>query len=325
MSRHRRVATVTDVQDGSRKAIIAAFFANLGIAIAKFVGFILTGSAGLLAEAGHSAADTGNQGLLMFGSKRGQRPADTAHPFGYGPERYFWSFVVALVLFSMGGLFALYEGIQKLGDPHEVDNALIAYLILGFAITLEGYSLATAIKEANHVRHGRSWWNFIRTSKAPELPVVLLEDVGAEIGLLFALGGLTMAEITGNARWDAVGSIAIGVLLIAIAIVLAVEMKGLLIGEAASDENLDAVRGALCGADKVNGIIHMRTMHLGPDQLLVAAKLDFSPTLTVAELATAIDGAEAALRAAVPIATLIYIEPDVRREAPDDTNPQPAQ
>lgn len=313
------------VQEGSRKAIIAAFFANLGIAIAKLVGFLLTGSAGLLAEAGHSAADTGNQGLLMFGSKRGHRPADSAHPFGYGPERYFWSFVVALVLFSMGGLFALYEGIQKLADPHEVDNALIAYAILGFAITLEGFSLATAVKEANHVRHGRSWWNFIRTSKAPELPVVLLEDVGAEIGLLCALGGLTMAEITGNARWDAVGSIVIGLLLVAIAIILAVEMKGLLIGEAASDEHLDAVRVALVGADKVNGIIHMRTMHLGPDQLLVAAKLDFSPTLTVAELATAIDGAEAALRAAVPIATTIYIEPDVRRDAPDDTNPQPAE
>jgi len=305
------------VQDGSRKAIIAAFFANLGIAIAKFVGFILTGSAGLLAEAGHSVADTGNQGLLMFGSKRGKRPADHAHPFGYGPERYFWSFVVALVLFSMGGLFALYEGIQKLGNPHEIENAVIAYVILGISIALESFSLATAVREANHVRNGRSWWNFIRTSKAPELPVVLLEDVGAEIGLLFALGGLTMAEITGDARWDAVGSIAIGLLLVAIAIILAREMKGLLIGEAASDENLEAINAALSGAAKVNGIIHMRTMHLGPDNLLVAAKLDFSPTLTVVELALAIDGAEAALRAAVPLATTVYIEPDIRHQAED--------
>jgi len=305
------------VQDGSRKAIIAAFFANLGIAIAKFVGFILTGSAGLLAEAGHSVADTGNQGLLMFGSKRGKRPADHAHPFGYGPERYFWSFVVALVLFSMGGLFALYEGIQKLGNPHEIENAVIAYVILGISIALESFSLTTAVREANHVRNGRSWWNFIRTSKAPELPVVLLEDVGAEIGLLFALGGLTMAEITGDARWDAVGSIAIGLLLVAIAIILAREMKGLLIGEAASDENLEAISAALSGAAKVNGIIHMRTMHLGPDNLLVAAKLDFSPTLTVVELALAIDGAEAALRAAVPLATTVYIEPDIRHQAED--------
>ncbi len=309
------------MQDGSRKAIIAAFFANLGIAVAKFVGFVLTGSAGLLAEAGHSVADTGNQALLMFGSKRGKRPADHAHPFGYGPERYFWSFVVALVLFSMGGLFALYEGIQKLGHPHEIEGAYIAYAILGISIALEAFSLRTAVKEANHVRHGRSWWNFIRTSKAPELPVVLLEDAGAQIGLLFALGGLTMAEITGNARWDAVGSIAIGLLLVAIAIVLAVEMKGLLIGEAASDENLASIQAALSGAENVRGIIHMRTMHLGPDQLLVAAKLDFAPTLTVAELATAIDDAEADLRTAVPIATTIYIEPDIRRHlttSPDE-------
>lgn len=301
------------MQDGSRKAIIAAFFANLGIAIAKFVGFLLTGSAGLLAESGHSVADTGNQGLLMFGSKRGKRPADRAHPFGYGPERYFWSFIVALVLFSMGGLFALYEGIQKLGNPHEIESAGIAYAILGVSILLETFSLRTAIKEANHIRHGRSWWNFIRTAKAPELPVVLLEDVGAECGLVFALAGLTVAEITGDARWDAVGSIAIGLLLIAVAIILAVEMKGLLIGEAASDEDLDAINAALSGADKVKGIIHLRTMHLSPDQLLVAAKLDFDPSLTVAELAVAIDGAEADLRTQVPIAHTVYIEPDIRR------------
>ncbi|MGB8862060.1 MAG: cation diffusion facilitator family transporter [Ilumatobacteraceae bacterium] len=302
------------MQEGSRKAIIAAFFANLGIAVAKFVGFILTGSAGLLAEAGHSVADTGNQGLLMFGSKRGSRPADRAHPFGYGPERYFWSFIVALVLFSMGGLFALYEGIQKVSHPHEVESAFIAYGILGFSIVLETFSLRTAVKEANHVRNGRSWWQFIRTAKAPELPVVLLEDVGAETGLVLALFGLTMAEVTGNARWDAIGSIAIGLLLVVIAIILAVEMKGLLIGEAASDEDLEAINTSLAGADKVQGIIHLRTMHLGPDQLLVAAKLDFDPSLSVAQLAQAIDDAEAALRVAVPTAVTIYIEPDIRRQ-----------
>lgn len=302
------------MHDGSRKAIIAAFFANLGIAIAKFVGFLVTRSAGLLAEAGHSLADTGNQALLMFGSKRGKRPADAAHPFGYGPERYFWAFVVALVLFSMGGLFALYEGIHKLSDPHEIKSIGIAYAILLVSIALETYSLRTAVKEANHVRHGRSWWRFIRTSKAPELPVVLLEDVGAQTGLVVALLGLGMADITGDPRWDAVGSITIGVLLVVIAIILATEMKGLLIGESASDEDLDAINASLAGADKVNGIIHLRTMHLGPDQLLVAAKLDFDPTLNVAELALAIDGAEASLRAAVPIAATIYIEPDILRQ-----------
>jgi cation diffusion facilitator family transporter len=305
------------VQDGSRKAIIAAFFANLGIAVAKFVGFILTGSAGLLAEAAHSLADTGNQGLLMLGGRRGKRPADRAHPFGYGPERYFWSFVVALVLFSMGGLFALYEGIQKVLSPHGVDNAIVAYIILGLSICLESFSLRTAVKEANHIRGDRSWWRFIVTAKAPELPVVLLEDVGAETGLVFALFGLSMAEITGNARWDAVGSIAIGVLLIAIAIILGVEMKGLLIGEAASDEHLDAIHAAIAGAPQVNGLIHLRTMHLGPDQLLVAAKIDYDHSLTIDELAVAIDDTEAHLRAAVPIADIIYIEPDIRRISPE--------
>lgn len=302
------------MHEGSRKAIIAAFFANMGIAIAKFVGFVITGSAGLLAEAGHSVADTGNQALLMFGGKRGKRPADRVHPFGYGPERYFWSFVVALVLFSMGGLFALYEGFQKLFHPHEIENAIVAYVILGVAILLESFSLRTAVKEANHVRGDRSWWQYIRTAKAPELPVVLLEDVGAEIGLFFALFGLTMAELTGNMRWDALGSIAIGVLLVVIALVLAAEMKGLLIGEAASDEHVEAIQASINGAPHVNGLIHLRTMHLGPEQLLVAAKVDYDHSLSVAELAQAIDATEVALRASVPLSEVVYIEPDIRRK-----------
>jgi cation diffusion facilitator family transporter len=303
------------MQEGSRKAIIAAFFANLGIAVAKFAGFLITRSAGLLAESGHSLADTGNQALLMLGSKRGNRPADRAHPFGYGPERYFWAFVVALVLFSMGGLFALYEGIDKLRHPHNVDNAAVAFVVLGIAIGLETFSLRTAMKEANHVRRpGTSWAAFIRTAKSPELPVVLLEDVGAEVGLAFALAGLILAEVTGNARWDAVGSIAIGVLLVAIAMVLAAEMKPLLIGEAASDADLEMITSALGSSAGVNSVIHMRTMHLGPDDLLVAVKIDFDHSFSMERLAQAIDQAEAALRAAVPKATTIYIEPDIRRQ-----------
>lgn len=302
------------MQDGSRKAIIAAFFANLGIAVAKFVGFLITRSAGLLAEAGHSVADTGNQALLLFGGKRGRRPADRTHPFGYGPERYFWSFVVALVLFSMGGLFALYEGIQKLWHPHEIDNAVVAYVILGVSIVLETFSLRTAVKEANHVRGNRSWWQFIRKAKSPELPVVLLEDIGAEAGLIMALFGLTMAEVTGQPRWDAVGSIAIGVLLVVIAMILAVEMKGLLIGEAASDDDLAAITSSIEGTPRVNSIIHLRTMHLGPDDLLVAAKIDYDHSLDVPQLAAAIDDTEARLRAAVPTADLVYLEPDIRRK-----------
>jgi cation diffusion facilitator family transporter len=305
------------VQDGSRKAIIAAFAANLGIAVAKFVGFIITGSAGLLAEAGHSLADTGNQGLLMLGGRRGKRPADRAHPFGYGPERYFWSFVVALVLFSMGGLFALYEGISKLRHPHQLDKPIVAFAILGVAIALESFSLRTAVHEAKPDKLAdQSWYQFIRTAKSPELPVVLLEDTGAEIGLAFALLGLILAEVTGNPRWDAVGSVAIGLLLVTVAMLLAREMKDLLIGEAAADEVLDALTEAITGADLVVGLIHLRTMHLSPDQLLVAAKVDFDHGLSVEQLARAIDATEVAIRAAIPIATTIYLEPDIRRVLP---------
>ena len=303
------------MHEGSRKAIIAAFFANLGIAVAKFAGFLLTRSASLLAESAHSLADTGNQALLMLGSRRGKRPADSAHPFGYGPERYFWAFVVALVLFSMGGLFALYEGIQKLRHPHEVDHVAVAFVILFIAVGLETFSLRTAINEANQVRTpGTSWASYIRTTKSPELPVVLLEDVGAEIGLAFAIIGLSLAQITGNPQWDAAGSIAIGVLLVFIALVLAKEMKPLLIGESASDTDLEKLKSALSSAPHVNGIIHLRTMHLGPDDLLLAAKVEFDHSLSMQQLAEAIDQAEVALRASVPQAITIYIEPDIRRQ-----------
>jgi cation diffusion facilitator family transporter len=306
------------VTDGSRKAILAAFFANLGIAIAKFVGFLITRSAGLLAESIHSLADTGNQGLLMLGGKRAARKPDTEHQFGYGRERYFWAFVVALVLFSVGGLFALYEGIEKVRHPHEVESLGVAIGILVFAILLESFSLRTAYKEATtYKRPGQSWWNFIRTSKAPELPVVLLEDVGAEIGLFFALGGVLMAHFTEEPRWDAVGSIAIGVLLVTIAIVLAIEMKSLLLGESASQDEADKINAAVTGSAGVLSLIHMRTQHLGPDELLVAAKVEFDHALTVGQLAEAIDTAEVALRAAVPAAKLVYIEPDIRRDEPE--------
>ena len=204
--------------EGSRKAVLYAFFANLGIAIAKFVGFLITQSAGMLAEAIHSLADTGNQALLLLGGKRAAKRADRDHPFGYGRERYFWSFVVALVLFSLGGLFALFEGIEKLRHPHEVSNLGVAIGILLFAVCLERVSLRTAIKEAQHSKGTGdvSWWRWLRSSKQPELPVVLLEDLGAEIGLLLALGGVLLAHLTDEPRWDALGSIGIGVLLVEI-------------------------------------------------------------------------------------------------------------
>jgi len=303
------------MQEGSRKAIIAAFFANLGIAIAKFTGFVLTGSAGLLAEAGHSLADTGNQALLMLGGKRASRRPTEQHQFGFGNERYFWAFVVALVLFSLGGLFALYEGIQKLLHPHEADSIGIAIGILLAAVVLETYSLRTAVKEVNHIKPPEmSYWTFVRTAKQPELPIVLLEDVGAEIGLLFALFGVVMTHFTDNPRWDAVGSVAIGVLLVIIAAILAVRMKALLIGESADDADQQAIEAALTSTPQVERVIHIRTIYFGPDELMVAAKLGFAADMTVQQLATAVDAAEAAVRASVPTVGLIYIEPDLYRE-----------
>ncbi len=306
------------VTDGSRKAIIAAFFANLGIAIAKFIGFLITRSAGMLAESVHSFADTGNQGLLFLGGNRAKRGATPEHPFGYGRERYFWSFAVALVLFSMGGLFALYEGIEKFRHPHEIDSVWVAVGILTFGLLLEGYSLRTAIKEAQHVKSKDvSWWNFIRNSKQPELPVVLLEDTGAELGLAFALFGVLMAKYTEDGRWDAVGSMAIGVLLIVIAIVLIIEMKGLLIGESATKHDRASIVAAIEGSDRVDHLIHLRTQHIGPDEILVGAKIEYDSSLTFDELSQIINATEANIRAAVPAARMIYLEPDLKR--PDNT------
>ena len=302
------------MEGGSRKAIVAAFFANAGIAAAKFVGFAFTGSASLLAEGVHSVADTSNQGLLFLGGARAKKAADTEHPFGYGRERYFWSFVVALVLFTLGGLFALFEGEEKLRHPHELESVGWAVGILLIAVCLESYSLRTAIHESKEGREkAGSWWRFIRTSKVPELPVVLLEDVGALIGLVFALFGVTMAHLTGNPRWDAVGSIAIGALLCFIAITLVIEMKSLLIGEAASPAQIAAIRRAIEANPDRATLIHMRTQHLGPDELLVGAKIALNGTFDGPGVAKEIDAIEARVREAVPQARVMYLEPDILR------------
>jgi cation diffusion facilitator family transporter len=310
------------MQEGSRRAIFAAFFANLGIAIAKIVAFVLTGAASMLAEAIHSLADTGNQGLLFLGGSRSQRPADELHQFGHGRERYFWAFVVALVLFSLGAVFAVYEGVNKLIHPHPLEDPTVAFVVLGVAMLLEGFSLRTAMREANRERRGRNWWHFIRTAKSPELPVVLLEDLGALLGLSFALVGITLNVLTDEPAFDAMGSIAIGLLLGVIAVVLAIEMKSLLIGEAASPDEQDAIRAAITADPDVLHVIHLRTQHLGPEELLVAAKVDLG-TRSSHDLALAIDALEVRVRAAVPTARVIYIEPDEYRPEEPDPNPNP--
>jgi cation diffusion facilitator family transporter len=301
------------MQEGSRKAVVAALVANAGIAVAKFVGFLITGASSMLAESIHSVADSSNQGLLLLGGSRAKRQADTDHPFGYGRERYFWSFVVALVIFSLGSLFALYEGSEKLRHPHELESAGVAVGILLVAIALETFSLRTAIKESRHVKGDQSWWTFVRRAKVPELPVVLLEDIGAEVGLFLALAGVGLAELTGNPRWDAVGTLAIGVLLAVIAVILMIEMKGLLIGESATPEMVGRIRAAMQSDTSVRQVIHMRTQHLGPDELLVGAKLELDPSLGSAELCGALNRIESSVRASVPEARVMYIEPDVAR------------
>ena len=299
---------------GGRRAIIAALAANLGIAVAKFVGFLVTGSSSMLAESAHSVADSGNQALLLVGGQRARRAATEEHPFGYGRDRYFYAFVVALVLFVLGSLFSLYEGVHKLHDKHpeKLSSPLVAILILLVAIALEAFSLRTAVAEANHARGGASWVQFVRRAKAPELPVVLLEDTGALLGLLLALLGVAVAAATGNPRWDAVGSIAIGVLLGGIAIILIGETKSLLIGEAAAPDAVDRIRAALVGPG-VDRVIHLRTMHLGPDELLIAAKIAMPRTTSLERVAEAIDEAERRVRSAEPAARVIYLEPDLDR------------
>jgi cation diffusion facilitator family transporter len=297
---------------GGTRAIVAALAANIGIAAAKFVGFLFTGSSSMLAESAHSVADSGNQALLLIGGRLARRDANEAHPFGYGRDRYFYAFLVALVLFTVGALFSLYEGVHKLQHPEAVESPLIAISILLVAILLESFSLRTAVTESNHVRGSANWAQFIRRAKAPELPVVLLEDTAALLGLVFALLGVSLAAITGDGIWDAVGTLAIGVLLGLVAIVLVIETKSLLVGEAASPDAVDRIRAALVGQG-VDRVIHLRTMHLGPDELLVAAKIAMPRTTSLERVAAAIDAAERRVRAAEPVARVIYLEPDLDR------------
>ena len=303
---------------GGKKAIIAALLANAGIAISKFVGYLITGSSSMLAEAVHSVADTSNQGLLLFGQKRSERPADKLHQFGYGRNRYFYSFVVALVLFTMGSMFAIYEGIHKIQHPEELSSAWIAIGILLVAVGLEGYSFRTARKESLPLKGEGSWWQFIRNSRSPELPVVLLEDTGALVGLVLALAGVSLTMVTGDGVWDGIGTLCIGVLLGIIAVVLIIEMQSLLIGEGATDRDQALIAAALASGH-VERVIHLRTQYLSPDELLVAAKLAMPPGSTLAEVAAEIDAAEARVRAAVPEVELIYLEPDLDRATGPDS------
>ncbi len=307
--------------EGGTKAVVAALLANTGIAITKFIAFFLTGISSMLAEAIHSVADAGNQGLLLLGGKRSRRQSTEEHPFGFGRERYIYAFIVAIVLFSVGGLFALYEAYHKwheIQDGHsELEGSWVRFVplvVLAIAIVLESLSFRTAIRETNKVKGEASYWSFIRRAKQPELPVILLEDLAALLGLVFAFAAVSLTLITENQYFDVAGTAMIGVLLVVVAITLAVETKSLLLGESATPEAQSRIRAAMVGSPGVDRVIHMKTMHLGPEELLVAAKIAVNAQATAADVAEAINAAEVAVREAEPMASSIYLEPDLFQE-----------
>ncbi|MDE2387008.1 MAG: cation diffusion facilitator family transporter [Actinomycetales bacterium] len=299
--------------EGSMRAIIAALIANIGIAVTKFVAAAISGSASMLAEGIHSVADSGNQILLIIGGKRSRREATAAHPFGYGRSRYIYAFMVSIVLFSVGGMFSVMEGIQKLHEPHELENAWLPLTVLGVSIVLESFSLRTALSEAKHIRGKASLVQFIRHAKSPELPVVMLEDIAALTGLVLAFGGVGLTVLTHDAIWDAIGTLAIGVLLVLVAILLGIETSSLLVGEGATADDSSRIRTALESSHGVRGVIHMKTLYLGPDELMLAAKIAIAPESTGKQIAEIIDDAEVNVRKVVPVTRVIYLEPDIQR------------
>jgi len=299
-----------------RVAVIAALLANLGVAASKFLAWTFTGSSSMLAEGVHSVADSGNQVLLLIGGKRAKQPPTALHPFGYGPFRYLYAFLVALTIFLVGGLFALYEGWHKLHSPTELESPLWAFSVLGVAIVLESVSLRTAVRESKGPRKGQTWLEFIRRTKAPELAVVLLEDLGALLGLGFALIGVALTTITGNGAWDGIATLAIGLLLVSIAIMLGMETRSLLIGESATEEVQARIKAALLAEPGVKRVIHLRTMHLSPDHLLITGKIAINGSDPGAAIARTIDSAERRIRAAVDLTCTIYLEPDIDRGDP---------
>ena len=307
--------------EGGTKAVVAALLANSGIAVTKFVAWLLTGASSMLAESIHSVADAGNQGLLLLGGKRSQRPATANHQFGFGRERYIYAFIVAIVLFSVGGLFALYEAFHKYEEVHAgEENQLlessywwVPIVVLVAAIVMESFSFRTAIVESNRSRGTASWSTFVRRAKSPELPVILLEDFAALVGLVLALMGVSLTLVTENGYWDVAGTAAIGLLLVVVAIVLAIETKSLLLGESATIEDTRVIEQAILEGDNVLDIISLRTLHLGPEEILVACKISVRPTDVAKDITDAIDAAEERIRAKVPDAHYIFVEPDIRR------------
>ncbi|MEM9069594.1 MAG: cation diffusion facilitator family transporter [Myxococcota bacterium] len=305
---------------GSKKVIYLALGANAGIAIAKFVAFLLTASSSMLAEAIHSVADTGNQILLLWGMKKAARPPDDRHQFGYKMESYFWSFIVAVMLFSLGGLFAIYEGLHKMhaleaaeaaGEAATFAHPEVAIGVLVFGICLEGYSWYAATKVINELRGEEGLFSYIEGSKSTEIIVIWLEDTGALVGLILALIGIGLVLATGNPYWDVYATFAIGVLLVLIAFFVARETKSLLIGESATKEDQDIVRRLVEDTEGVTSLMNMRTLQLGDDEFLVSLKIQWQGDLKVAEVAERTNDLEKRIRESIPGARYVLVEADV--------------
>ena len=303
-------------RDGGAVAVAVALAANVGIAAAKLVGFAITHSSSMGSEAVHSFADCGNQVLLLFGARRARREPTDKHPFGHGSERFFWGFLVAVVLFVLGAGFAADEGIRKIGHPHAPERPGAALIILAVAVVLESLSLRTGVRESNKVRNGLSWPAFIRHTKNPDLALVLLEDVAALVGLMVALAGVGLSSATGDGVFDGAASLVIAAVLATVACVLGNEMHSLLVGEAASAADQDAIREAILSVEEFDRVIHLRTQHLGPEELLVAVKVAAGAGDRLGDLSRAVDRAEERIRAAVPTAHYVFVEPDVDRDGP---------
>lgn len=300
----------SNTRESTARAILYAFMANFGIAIAKSWAAWLTGSGSMLAEAIHSYADTGNQVLLFLGLKQSQRPADDEHPLGYGKLSYFWSFVVAILLFSMGGLFSIYEGLHKLQNPEPLSQIWIAIVVLVLAMLLEGLSLYGALREIRKIRGERPFREWLKHTRNSELVVVLGEDIGAQLGLMFALGFLVLAEITGDPVYDALGSICIGVILIIISAFVASRIRSLLVGRSAEPDIQDAINAIISEQDGIENVFNTITMQFGPDTML-AAKIKMRPGMDIEDVVSKINALERELKARVPNLRWCFIEPDV--------------
>jgi cation diffusion facilitator family transporter len=296
-------------QNASVKSILFALLANLGIAITKTVAAVVTGSGSMLAESIHSFADCGNQGLLFLGLKAAKKKPDADHPLGHGKEIYFWSFIVALILFSMGGLFSIYEGIHKVSQHEGLKNPVIAIVVLAVSMVLEASSLYGCIIQVRKLKHNVTLWTWVKNTRQSELIVVLGEDIAALIGLSFALISIVLAIATGNPVFDALGSIGIGVLLIFVSIFLAIKVKGLLIGQSADDETSKEIRAFLEARPEIDCLLNLITIQLGP-QVMVALKAKMAKVDTVDQLIDNINTCEAELKKSNPAIQWVFFEPD---------------